>query len=315
VTAAHYTVLAGGTGAAKFLRGLVRVIPEEDIHVVVNVGDDTAVWGLHVSPDIDSIVYGLSGKLDSARGWGLSGETFRCLEEIGGYGMPSWFRLGDRDLATHITRTALLKSGMSLTQVTAQMASALGIKTAVLPATDDAVRTKIETPSGVLDFQEFFVREHWQPVVRSVTYAGASEARAPAGVVESIRESKLVIIAPSNPVTSIGPMLAVHDIREALRCTRAEVVAISPIIGNAAFSGPAAKLMEACGYDVSPAGVARYYHEFLDNIVIDVGDAALAASIRFETIGVQVTSILMSDDNEAARLAKFVIDENSFIAG
>jgi LPPG:FO 2-phospho-L-lactate transferase len=315
VTAAHYTVLAGGTGAAKFLRGLVRAIPEEDIHVIVNVGDDTAVWGLHVSPDIDSIVYGLSGKLDSARGWGLSGETFRCLEEIGAYGMPSWFQLGDRDLATHITRTALLRSGMSLTQVTAQMASSLGIKAAVLPATDDPVRTKIETPAGFLDFQEFFVREHWQPVVRSVTYAGASEARAPAGVVESIRESKLVIIAPSNPITSIGPMLAVHDIREALRCTRAEVVAISPIIGNAAFSGPAAKLMEACGYEVSPAGVARYYHEFLDNIVIDAGDAALASSIRFETIGVQVTSILMSDENEAARLAKFVIDENSFIAG
>lgn len=315
MTAAHYTVLAGGTGAAKFLRGLVRIVPQEDIHVVVNVGDDTAVWGLHVSPDIDSIVYGLSGKLDSGRGWGLSDETFRCLEGIGAYGMPSWFRLGDRDLATHITRTALLRSGMSLTQVTAQMASALGIKAAVLPATDDPVRTKIETPSGLLDFQEFFVREHWQPVVRSVSYAGASEARAPAGVIESIRESKLVIIAPSNPVTSIGPMLAVHDIREALRCTRAEVVAISPIIGNAAFSGPAAKLMEACGYEVSPGGIARYYHEFLDNIVIDVRDAGLAPSIRFETIGVQVTSILMSDDAEAARLAKFVIDENSSIAG
>lgn len=314
MTAAHYTVLAGGTGAAKFLRGLVRVIPEEDIHVVVNVGDDTSVWDLHVSPDIDSIVYGLSGKLDSARGWGLSGETFKCLDEIGAYGMPSWFRLGDRDLATHITRTALLRSGMNLTQVTAQMAAALGIKAAVLPATDDPVRTKIETPAGILDFQEFFVREHWQPAVRSVTYFGAPEARAPAGVIESIRESKLVIVAPSNPITSIGPMLAVHDIREALRCTRAEVVAISPIIGNAAFSGPAAKLMEACGYEVSPAGVARYYHEFLDNIVIDVRDAALASSIRFETIGVQVTSILMSDDNEAARLAKFVIDENSSIA-
>jgi LPPG:FO 2-phospho-L-lactate transferase len=315
VTAAHYTVLAGGTGAAKFLRGLVRVIPQEDIHVIVNTGDDTPVWGLHVSPDIDSVVYGLAEKLDTVRGWGLSGESFRCLEEIGVYGMPVWFRLGDRDLATHITRTALLRSGLTLTQITAQMASALGIKAAILPATDDPVRTRIETPSGFLDFQEFFVREHWQPAVRSVIYSGASEAHAPAGVIESIRESKLVIIAPSNPVTSIGPMLAIHDIREALRCTRAEVVAISPLIGNAAFSGPAAKLMEACGYEVSPAGVAKYYHEFLDNIVIDVRDAALASSIRFETIGVQVTSILMSDDAEAARLAKFVIDENSSIAG
>jgi LPPG:FO 2-phospho-L-lactate transferase len=315
VTAAHYTVLAGGTGAAKFLRGLVKVVPQEDIHVIVNVGDDTTIWGLHVSPDIDSVVYGLSGKLDTERGWGLRDETFRCLEEMVSYEMPVWFRLGDRDLATHITRTELLRSGLTLSEATARMAAALGIKASLLPATDDPVRTKIETSSGLLDFQEFFVREHWAPAVRSVTYAGASDARSPAAVLDSIHNSKLVIIAPSNPITSIGPILAVHDIREALRCTRAEVVAISPLIGAAAVSGPAAKLIEACGYEVSAAGVARYYHEFLDNIVIDTVDAGLASSIRFETIGVQVTSILMSDDAEAARLAKFVIDENSTTPG
>src|SRR5205085_7338771 len=153
-------------------------------------------------------------------------------------------------------------------------------------------------------FQEFFVREHWQPDVRSVSYSGAGEARAPEAVLHSIRESRLVIIAPSNPITSIGPMLAIHDIRDALRCTRAEVIAISPLIGNTAFAGPAAKLMEACGYEVSPSGVARCYHDFLDNIVIDVRDAALASSIRYETIGVQVTDILMSDDEAARRLAE-----------
>jgi LPPG:FO 2-phospho-L-lactate transferase len=305
---AHYTVLAGGTGAAKFLRGLVQVVSEEDIHIIVNVGDDTEVWGLHVSPDIDSITYGLSKKLDTARGWGLRDETFHCLDEIAAYGMPIWFRLGDRDLATHITRTELLRSGQTLSEVTAHMAKAMGVKARILPASDDPVRTKVETPDGILGFQEFFVREHWQPTVRAVSYAGASEARAPESVLKSIRESRLVIIAPSNPITSIGPILAIHDIRDALRCTRAEVVAISPLIGNTAFNGPAAKLMEACGYEVSPSGVARCYHDFLDNIVIDVRDANLASSIRYETIGVEIADILISNDEAARRLAQFVVD-------
>ena len=308
MTAAHYTVLAGGTGAAKFLRGLVQVVPEEDIHVIVNVGDDTSIWGLHISPDIDSIVYGLAGRLDGQRGWGLRDETFRCLEEMRKYGMADWFRLGDRDLATHITRTELLRSGCTLTEVTARMAQSMGVKALILPATNDPVRTKIETAEGTRDFQEFFVREHWKPDVRSVTYAGAAEAHAFSGVLESIRDSQLVIVAPSNPITSIGPILAIHEIREALRCTRAEVVAISPLIGHAAFSGPAAKLMEACGYEVSPSGVARCYHDFLDNIVIDAQDAALASSIRYDTIGVQITDILISDDEAARRLARFVVE-------
>ena len=308
MNAAHYTVIAGGTGAAKFLRGLVAVVPEEQIHVIVNVGDDTDIWGLHVSPDIDSITYGLAGRLDTQRGWGLGNETFRCLEEMSRYGMPDWFRLGDRDLATHIARTELLRSGRTLSEVTARMATAMGVKALVLPASDDPVRTKIETPSGTLGFQEYFVRDRWQAEVRSVTYAGASEARAPAAVLDSIRDSKIVIIAPSNPITSIGPILAIHDIRDALRCTRAEVVAVSPLIGSAAVSGPAAKLMEACGYEVSPSGVARCYHDFLDNIVIDVRDAELAPAIRYDTIGVQIRDILMSDDAAARSLAKFVVD-------
>jgi LPPG:FO 2-phospho-L-lactate transferase len=314
VNAAHYTVLAGGTGAAKFLRGLVRVVPPEEIHVVVNTGDDTEVWGLHVSPDIDSIAYGLSGRLDTARGWGLSNESFRCLEEIQCFGLPTWFRLGDLDLATHIARTELLRSGLTLTEATSRMAAAMGIRAAILPASDDPLRTKIETPEGTLGFQEFFVREHWKPAVQSVTYSGAAEAHASAAVLSSIHDAQLVIIAPSNPITSIGPMLAIHDIRDALRCTRAEVVAVSPLIGNTAFSGPAAKLMEACGYEVSAAGIARCYHDFLDNIVIDACDSGLAASIRYDTIGVQITDILMSDDAAASRLARFIIDENSSVA-
>jgi LPPG:FO 2-phospho-L-lactate transferase len=308
VNAAHYTVLAGGTGAAKFLHGLVRVVPEEDVHVIVNIGDDTDVWGLHVSPDIDSIMYGLAGRLDTERGWGLRDETFRCLEEISKYGMPDWFRIGDRDLATHITRTALLQSGFTLSEVTARMAESLGVKAAILPATDHPVRTKIETLGETLSFQEFFVRERWQPSVRSVTYVGAAEAHAPPAVLNSIRDSRLVIVAPSNPITSVGPILAIHDIRDALRCTRAEVVAISPLIGHAAFSGPAAKLMEVCGYEVSPSGIARCYHDFLDNIVIDEKDATLAPAIRYDTIGVHMTDIRMSDEEAATRLAAFVVE-------
>ena len=305
---AHYTVLAGGTGAAKFLHGLVRVVPEEDVQVIVNVGDDTDLWGLHVSPDIDSIMYGLAGRLDTERGWGLRDETFRCLEEISKYGMPDWFRIGDRDVATHITRTALLRSGFTLSEVTARMAASLGVKAAILPATDQPVRTKIETLGETLSFQEFFVRERWQPSVRSVTYMGAAEAHAPPAVLNSIRDSRLVIVAPSNPITSVGPILAIHDIRDALRCTRAEVVAISPLIGHAAFSGPAAKLMEACGYEVSPSGIARCYHDFLDNIVIDEKDATLAPAIRYDTIGVHMTDIRMSNDEAATRLAAFVVE-------
>jgi len=311
VKPAHYTVLAGGTGAAKFLRGLVQVVPEEQVHVIVNVGDDTDVWGLHISPDIDSITYALAGKLDTLRGWGLVNETFRCLETIEAFGMPGWFRLGDQDLATHLTRTHLLRSGLSLSETVERMSKAMGVKARVLPATDDPVRTKVETPQGMLGFQEFFVREQWKPEVRSVSYAGATEARAPAVVLDSIRDAQLVIIAPSNPITSIGPILALHQVREALRCTRAEVIAISPLIGKAAVSGPAAKLMEACGYEVSPSGVARCYHDFLNNIVIDVRDGALASSIRYETIGVRVTNLLMPDDIAARKLAEFIVLSDS----
>jgi len=200
---------------------------------------------------------------------------------------------------------------LSLSETVERMSKAMGVKARVLPATDDPVRTKVDTPQGMLGFQEFFVREQWKPEVRSVSYAGATEARAPAVVLDSIRDAQLVIIAPSNPITSIGPILAMHQVREALRCTRAEVIAISPLIGNAAVSGPAAKLMEACGYEVSPSGVARCYHDFLNNIVIDVRDGALASSIRFETIGVRVTNLLMPDDIAARKLAEFIVLSDS----
>ena len=306
----HYTVLAGGTGAAKFLRGLIQVLPQDEIHVIVNVGDDTEMWGLHISPDIDTILYALSDRLDTARGWGLRGDTYRCLEEAARYGLPTWFQLGDADLATHIARTEMLRH-MTLAEATARLAESMNIRAKVMPATNDHLRTRIETPAGIIDFQEFFVKERSKPDVRAIHYSGAAEATALDAAVHSIREAQLVILAPSNPITSIGPMLAIHGLRDALRCTRAEVVAISPIIGKAAVSGPAGKLMDAAGFEVTPAGVARCYHDFLDNLVIHTSDAAIAPEIRNETIGVQVTNILMSSQPEDARtLAQFVVDEN-----
>jgi LPPG:FO 2-phospho-L-lactate transferase len=305
----HYTVLAGGTGAAKFLLGLIQVIPQEQLHVIANVGDDAEVWGLHVSPDIDTVAYALSGRLDTARGWGLRDETFRCLTEVERYGLPAWFQLGDSDLAMHLARTEMLRH-TTLSEVTARLCQRIGVRARVIPATNDRVRTRIETEDGSLEFQEFFVRERCRPAVRSITYTGFEEAHASDEVIHSIREAQLVIIAPSNPITSIGPIIAVPGIRDALRCTRAEVVAVSPIVGNKAVSGPAGKLMEACGFDVSPHGVARCYHDFLDNLIVHTSDAAVASEIRFDTIGVQITNILMTTPDDSRKLAQFVIDEN-----
>jgi LPPG:FO 2-phospho-L-lactate transferase len=225
------------------------------------------------------------------------------------YAMPAWFQIGDADLATHLTRTEFLRR-MTLTEATDRLAKSLDVRAKVMPATNDRLRTRIETADGMLDFQEFFVRERSRPDVRSVTYAGAEEATAPETVLHSIAEAQLVIIAPSNPITSIGPILAVHGIRDALRCTRAEVVAVSPIIGREAVSGPAGKLMESCGFDVSPCGVARCYHDFLDNLIVHTTDVDVAPTIRLDTIGVQVTDILMPTRADARRLAKFLIDEN-----
>jgi LPPG:FO 2-phospho-L-lactate transferase len=305
----HYTVLAGGTGAARFLRGLIEVVPPDNVHVVVNVGDDCEVWGLHVSPDIDTVLYALSGRLDTQRGWGVRDDTFRCLDEMRRFGLPAWFQLGDADLATHLARSEWLRQ-MPLDAVTDRLSALLGVRPRILPATNDRLRTRIETTDGVLDFQEFFVRERCAPEVRGVVYAGADGAHPVKAVIQSIREAQLVIVAPSNPITSVGPILAVPGIRDALRCTRAEVTAISPIIGGKAVSGPAGKLMEACGFEVSAAGVARCYHDFLDELIVDSSDAAVAPEIRLDTIGVQITNILMSTTEDARRLAQFVVDEN-----
>src|SRR6266446_3920836 len=235
--------LAGGTGAAKLLRGLAACVPQRDLTVIGNTGDDTEIWGLHVSPDLDTVTYALAGLLDVERGWGLAGETFNCFAAMAAHGADTWFNLGDRDLATHLTRTKALGDGQSLSTVTARLTADLGVAARLLPMSDEPVRTMIRIPGGRLTFQEYFVREKALVEVVGVDYEGAATARPAPGVVEAIRAADAVVVCPSNPVTSVGPILAVPGVVEALKSTAAPVIGVSPIVGGAAVSGPAAALM------------------------------------------------------------------------
>ncbi|MCS6816662.1 MAG: 2-phospho-L-lactate transferase [Acidobacteriota bacterium] len=297
-------VLAGGTGAAKFVRGLLEVILPETLALIGNTGDDVELWGLHISPDLDTLMYGLAGMLDEERGWGIRGDTFACLAAIGRFGEPTWFRLGDRDLATHLVRTKWLRQGYSLTEVTAALCARLGVRARLLPMTNDPVRTYIHTPSGVLAFQEFFVRERWMPEVVAVEYRGSERARPAPGVLEAIGEAQGILIAPSNPITSVGPILSIPGIREALARRRERVLAVSPIIGTEAVSGPAGKLMRACGYDVSPLGVARFYAGIIGRILIDEQDAHCREAIEQMGVRAFTAPLRMSDRAAAVRLAR-----------
>ncbi len=296
-------VIAGGTGAAKLLRGLAACVDPSRLTVVGNTGDDTEVWGLHVSPDLDTVTYALAGTLDVARGWGLANETFHCLRAMGGHGVDTWFSLGDRDLATHLVRTRALREGRSLSEVTAALARALGVSARLLPMSDDPVRTRLRTPDGWLSFQEYFVREKALVDVLEVVYDGAAAARPAPGVLAAIAGAEAVIVCPSNPVTSVGPVLAVPGIARALAATRAPVVAVSPIVGGAAVSGPAARLMRMRGLDVSPAGVAAAYAPWLRHLLIDARDAGSAPALEGLGVGAVVGDIVMADGDGERALA------------
>jgi LPPG:FO 2-phospho-L-lactate transferase len=302
------TALAGGTGAAKLLRGLVRVVDPGDVTIIGNTGDDAQVWGLHVSPDLDTVMYALAGRLDVTRGWGLADESFHCLDAMGGLGGDTWFNLGDRDLATHLVRTQALRAGRTLSEVTAELCRRLGVGARVLPMSDDPVRTRIETPDGWLDFQEYFVREKAQPAVRSVAYAGAERARPAPGVIDAIRDADLVLVCPSNPVTSVGPILAVPDVTDALRASR-KVVGVSPIVGAAPVSGPAGTLMRARGLEVSAAGVATAYAPWLHVLVVDTSDPDAAAAVTRRGVRPVAATTLMTDRATEIALARTVIEQ------
>ena len=300
-------VLTGGTGGAKLVQGLDHVVRPENLTVIVNTGDDIDWWGLHISPDVDSVLYALADALSAERGWGLENDSFRCLERMARLGQPSWFSLGDLDLATHLARTNLLRGGKSLSAVTAELAHRMGVRTQVLPMSDDRVATMIETPAGTLNFQEYFVHKRHQVEVRAVHFDGADQARPAPGVIEGIESAEAVILAPSNPVTSIGPILAVPGIRDALRRTSASVTAVSPIVGGAAVSGPAAVLMRRKGWPSTIAGVAQAYEDFLDVLIVDLADHADADHLREGDLHVLCANTIMKSLEDKQELARFTL--------
>jgi LPPG:FO 2-phospho-L-lactate transferase len=302
------TVLAGGVGAARFLRGLVAVRPPRECTAVVNVGDDLVLHGLHISPDIDTVVYTVAGAIDPQRGWGLVDESWRVMTSLDRYGGETWFGLGDQDLATHLHRTQRRAEGATLTEVTAEIATAWGLELRVLPVTDDELRTKVHVPGvGELGFQEYFVgRKHSVPV-ESVRFDGLETARPSAAALSAIADAESVVIAPSNPIVSIGPVLAVDGVRDALADRRDTVVAVSPIIGGKALKGPAADMLATLGHEVSAVGVARLYADVIGTLVIDDADADLAPAIEEVGVRVVVTDTIMSGPERSAALARTTI--------
>jgi LPPG:FO 2-phospho-L-lactate transferase len=301
------TALAGGTGAAKLLRGLAACLPAGDLTVIGNTGDDTEVWGLHVSPDLDTVTYALAGLLDLTRGWGRVDETFRCLEAMAALGAPTWFNLGDRDLAQHLTRTAALRAGEPLSAVTARLAATLGVGARLLPMSDQPVRTLVQTTEARLTFQEYFVRDKALGEVVAVEYAGAATARPAPGVLAAIGDADVVVVCPSNPVTSVGPILAVPGIAAALTAARC-VVGVSPIVGGAPVSGPAGRLMRARGLDVSPLGVAAAYAPWLRALLIDPRDAGAVPGLEKAGVRAIVTDVMMTDRAREVALARRVLE-------
>lgn len=300
-------VLAGGVGAAKFLQGLVEVVDPRDITIISNTGDDIDLHGLHISPDIDIVTYTLAGVNHAEQGWGIQGDTFHTLEMLGRYGHPTWFNLGDYDMATHIHRTDRLRYGWTLSAITDEIRRALGVIPRILPMTNQRAETKIVTDAGVLHFQEYLVQYRTEPTVRNVIYDGIEVAVPAPGVCEALREADGIIIPPSNPIVSIGTILSVPGVRQAIASRRARLVAVSPIVQGATLKGPADKLMLALEYEASALGVAQYYGKLLDGFVIDALDQALQEPIRSMGIGVQVTNTIMRGPFERRALAETVV--------
>lgn len=301
------TVVAGGVGAARFLEGVVQVVAPEDVTVISNIGDDEEFFGLHVSPDIDIVIYTLAGAVSAEQGWGLEGETYHALEALGRFGYETWFNLGDQDLATHAHRTQMLHDGATLSEATRSIMEAFGLRLMLLPVSDDRIRTIVETDAGDLPFQEYFVKRRTEDEVRSVRFDGIDEARPAPGVLEAISGADIVAVAPSNPVVSIGPILAVRGVREALRETGAKVVAVSPIIGGKTIKGPADRMMASLGMTPTAAGVAQAYADFLDVLVIDEEDASLAAEVEAAGVRPVVAQTIMRGPEEKRGLAEVVL--------
>jgi LPPG:FO 2-phospho-L-lactate transferase len=305
-------VLAGGFGGARMAHGFAQLRDQVELSVIVNTGDDLELHGLHVSPDLDTVMYTLAGVANEQTGWGVRDETWSAAEMLERYRRPTWFRLGDRDLATHLRRTELLRAGASLTQVTAELAGALGVAADLLPMTNDRVRTQVKTADGWIDFQDYFVRRRHADDVLGLRFDGLEAAKATDQAIAAIRAADLVVIAPSNPFVSVAPILAVSGIRDALDQSSAPIVAISPIIAGDAVRGPAAQMMRSLGVEPGSVGIARHYARawpsLVDVLIIDLADADDADAVASTGARAHVTGTIIADETERRRLAQEILE-------
>jgi len=299
--------LAGGVGASKLLLGLYRVMPPANLTIIVNTGDDVEMHGLTICPDLDIVTYTLAGIVNPATGWGVDGDSFGALNFLGRYGRETWFNLGDRDLATHIHRSEMLHNGATLSECADSIRRALGIEAVILPMSDQPVRTQMETEIGVLPFQHYLVKHRAAPVVRRISFDGADSAKPAPGVMNAIVESNGIVICPSNPLISIGPILAVRGIREAIEARRNDVIAVSPIVGGASLKGPSDKMLAELGLEVSAVGVARMYQKTASRLVVDTTDAHFAPMIEQLGMSASVAQTVMRTDADKEDLAKHVL--------
>lgn len=302
------TALAGGVGAAKLLSGLVAALPPKDLTVIVNTGDDFRWMGLYICPDLDTVTYTLAGLANPTMGWGVRDDTFHSLERLRQIGCETWFKLGDRDLATHIYRTHHLQAGNTLTDVTLTLCRQNGITAKILPMTDSPVPTLVHTDEGTLEFQDYFVRKKCSPTVRGFSFQGIEAASPAPGVLEAIRDADAVVLCPSNPYVSIGPILAVPGIRTVLRQTPAPILAVTPIVAGEALKGPTADIMHQLGDEVSAVGIAKLYRDFLDIFVLDQRDVILKEQIAALGIEVRCTETIMIDMASRVALARFLLE-------
>jgi LPPG:FO 2-phospho-L-lactate transferase len=304
------TALGGGVGAAKFLEGFSSVIESEPLNVIVNTGDDICLNGLYISPDVDTIIYRLSGVIDKKKGWGLQGDTFNSLKALERFGLHTWFNIGDKDIATHIYRTHLRGKGFSATEIASKIAEAFELpdNVHIMPMTDRDVETWIQTSEGEMHFQEYLVKRRMKPEVCRVTIRNIDHASPSPGVIVSIEKARAIIICPSNPIISIGPILQVKGVREALKATQAKIIAISPLVGGVPLKGPADRLMKGLGLEVSSAQVARLYSDFIDTMVIDVEDAHENQAISDMGLKTLVVDTVMSDKKKSAILASSILE-------
>lgn len=301
-------MLCGGIGGSRFLRALAEVVPHERLVAIINTADDEWFHGLYVSPDPDIVTYALAGEVDEERGWGLRGDTFRWLDSLQRFGHETWFQIGDHDLATHLHRTRLLRGGVPMTSIVRDVARAFGVDVRLLPMTNDRVRTIVETDAGDQPFQEYLVKHHARDGVRAVRFEGAAEASPAPGVLEAINEAQAILIAPSNPIASIGPVLALRDIADAIAVSTAKRAAVSPIVDGASLQPPAGEMMAGLGHAVDVVAVADIYRGFIDTLVIDEADASRAPAIEEMGIRAIVGATIMRDEASRRRLASQVLD-------